>query len=167
MNLQALLTPFNLSKTQLLELIKKLNYAYPYYFKKIKKSEKTEYIKIFYGYYGKYDYELVSTAIDKLILKNKFMPAFAEINSEIEDCLIGRIFKIVNIMKDKGYFRQGVYGTREEIDKKEFEAYDAVLESLEKNNVHKYMQQEIINYIKNNKDMEEYRHLYLFEGILC
>ncbi|MDO4963002.1 MAG: replicative helicase loader/inhibitor [bacterium] len=167
MNLQALLTPFNLSKPQLLELIKKMNYAYPYYFKKIQKSEKAEYIKLFYDYYGKYDYELISNAIDKLILKNKFMPTFAEINYEIEDCLTGRIFKIVNIMKDNGYFRQGVYGTREEVDKKEFEAYDAVLESLEKKNVHKYMQQEIIAYIKNNIEMEEFRHLYLFEGILC
>ena len=71
---------------------------------------------MFYEFYHEYDYDILNKMIDKCFdFKMKYMPTFAELNNYLEDVLIGRIFEIVNIMHDKGFYRIGATGTPDEI----------------------------------------------------
>lgn len=168
MNSKILLTTYTLNNQELLKLIRKLKCLYPYFFKKLNKQELRDYVNMFYGFYHEYDYDILNKMIDKCFdFKMKYMPTFAELNNYLEDALIGRIFEIVNIMHDKGFYRIGATGTPDEISHKEFLAYDKVLEELINHNLHKAHREEIINYINDNIDMEKYKHIYLFEGIFC
>lgn len=168
MNSKISLTTYTLNKQELLKIIRKLKCLYPYFFNKMNKQELKDYINMFYELYHKYDFKLLDNTVNNCIkLGKKYMPSFAELNEILNDTLIGRIFNIVNIMHDNGYYKIGATGTTDEIKYKEFLAYDSVLAELIDNNIHKTHREEIIAYINQNQDMEEYKHMYLFEGIFC
>ena len=87
------------------KIVNVLRIAYPYYFKDMEKESTIMFNQLYYSKLKKYDYVVVSSAINKIIEKSEFMPTIAEILTEC-DKETRRLYKI-KIVKvyANGYFK--------------------------------------------------------------
>lgn len=74
-------------------IVNVLRIAYPYYFKDMEKESTIMFNQLYYSKLKKYDYVVVSSAINKIIEKSEFMPTIAEILTEC-DKETRRLYKI-------------------------------------------------------------------------
>ena len=87
------------------KLVNVLRIAYPYYFKDMEKESTIMFNQLYYSKLKKYDYVVVSSAINKIIEKSEFMPTIAEILTEC-DKETRRLYKIkIDKMYANGYFK--------------------------------------------------------------
>lgn len=75
------------------KIVNVLRIAYPYYFKDMEKESTIMFNQLYYSKLKKYDYVVVSSAINKIIEKSEFMPTIAEILTEC-DKETRRLYKI-------------------------------------------------------------------------
>lgn len=142
--------------------IGKLKLAYPYYFKDLSKEEIVGLISIYQENLSCYNAETLANAINKIINTNKFMPAIAEI---VEICEKSQIFKqnrIIELMKNDGYFKNGEYGELDLIQQDK--NYTKTLMWVEKNCIPSWLKEDMKFYnlklienknAKNPKQIEE------------
>ena len=87
------------------KIVNVLRIAYPYYFKDMEKESTIMFNQLYYSKLKKYDYVVVSSAINKIIEKSEFMPTIAEILTEC-DKETRRLYKIkIDKMYANGYFK--------------------------------------------------------------
>ena len=87
------------------KLVNVLRIAYPYYFKDMEKESTIMFNQLYYSKLKKYDYVVVSSAINKIIEKSEFMPTIAEILTEC-DKETRRLYKIkIDKMYKNGFFK--------------------------------------------------------------
>ena len=87
------------------KIVNVLRIAYPYYFKDMEKESTIMFNQLYYSKLKKYDYIVVSSAINKIIEKSEFMPTIAEILTEC-DKETRRLYKIkIDKMYANGYFK--------------------------------------------------------------
>lgn len=87
------------------KIVNVLRIAYPYYFKDMEKESTIMFNQLYYSKLKKYDYVVVSSAINKIIEKSEFMPTIAEILTEC-DKEARRLYKIkIDKMYANGYFK--------------------------------------------------------------
>lgn len=87
------------------KIVNVLRIAYPYYFKDMEKESTIMFNQLYYSKLKKYDYVVVSSAINKIIEKNEFMPTIAEILTEC-DKETRRLYKIkIDKMYANGFFK--------------------------------------------------------------
>ena len=86
-------------------IVNVLRIAYPYYFKDMEKESTIMFNQLYYSKLKKYDYVVVSSAINKIIEKSEFMPTIAEILTEC-DKETRRLYKIkIDKMYANGFFK--------------------------------------------------------------
>lgn len=87
------------------KIVNILRIAYPYYFKDMEKESTIMFNQLYYSKLKKYDYVVVSSAINKIIEKSEFMPTIAEILTEC-DKETRRLYKIkIDKMYANGFFK--------------------------------------------------------------
>lgn len=87
------------------KIVNVLRIAYPYYFKDMEKESTIMFNQLYYSKLKKYDYLVVSSAINKIIEKSEFMPTIAEILTEC-DKETRRLYKIkIDKMYANGFFK--------------------------------------------------------------
>ena len=87
------------------KIVNVLRIAYPYYFKDMEKESTIMFNQLYYSKLKKYDYVVVSSAINKIIEKSEFMPTIAEILTEC-DKETRRLYKIkIDKMYENGFFK--------------------------------------------------------------
>ena len=87
------------------KIVNVLRIAYPYYFKDMEKESTIMFNQLYYSKLKKYDYVVVSSAINKIIEKSEFMPTIAEILAEC-DKETRRLYKIkIDKMYANGFFK--------------------------------------------------------------
>ena len=87
------------------KIVNVLRIAYPYYFKDMEKESTIMFNQLYYSKLKKYDYVVVSSAINKIIEKSEFMPTIAEILTEC-DKETRRLYKIkIDKMYANGFFK--------------------------------------------------------------
>lgn len=87
------------------KIVNVLRIAYPYYFKDMEKESTIMFNQLYYSKLKKYDYVVVSSAINKIIEKSEFMPTIAEILTEC-DKETRRLYKIkIDKMYKNGFFK--------------------------------------------------------------
>lgn len=87
------------------KIVNVLRIAYPYYFKDMEKESTIMFNQLYYSKLKRYDYVVVSSAINKIIEKSEFMPTIAEIITEC-DKETRRLYKIkIDKMYANGYFK--------------------------------------------------------------
>lgn len=87
------------------KIVNMLRIAYPYYFKDMEKESTIMFNQLYYSKLKKYDYVVVSSAINKIIEKSEFMPTIAEILTEC-DKETRRLYKIkIDKMYANGFFK--------------------------------------------------------------
>ena len=87
------------------KIVNVLRIAYPYYFKDMEKESTIMFNQLYYSKLKKYDYVVVSSAINKIIEKSEFMPTIAEILAEC-DKETRRLYKIkIDTLYETGYFK--------------------------------------------------------------
>lgn len=87
------------------EIVNILRIAYPYYFKDMEKESTIMFNQLYYSKLKRYDYVVVSSAINKIIEKSEFMPTIAEILTEC-DKETRRLYKIkIDKMYANGFFK--------------------------------------------------------------
>lgn len=86
-------------------IVNVLRIAYPYYFKDMEKESTIMFNQLYYSKLKRYDYIVVSSAINKIIEKSEFMPTIAEILTEC-DKETRRLYKIkIDKMYANGFFK--------------------------------------------------------------
>ena len=73
-----------MEQSNLSKIFKALKLAYPYYFKTLTEEDSAMFLQLYYSKLKKYRYEIVSKAIDNLIITNDFMPSLAEVIKECD-----------------------------------------------------------------------------------
>lgn len=87
------------------KIVNILRIAYPYYFKDMEKESTIMFNQLYYSKLKRYDYVVVSSAINKIIEKSEFMPTIAEILTEC-DKETRRLYKIkIDKMYANGFFK--------------------------------------------------------------
>ena len=87
------------------KIVNVLRIAYPYYFKDMEKESTIMFNQLYYSKLKKYDYVVVSSAINTIIEKSEFMPTIAEILTEY-DKETRRLYKIkIDKMYANGFFK--------------------------------------------------------------
>lgn len=94
-----------MEQSNLSKIVNVLRIAYPYYFKDMEKESTIMFNQLYYSKLKKYDYTVVSSAINKIIEKSEFMPTIAEILTEC-DKETRRLYKIkIDKMYANGFFK--------------------------------------------------------------
>lgn len=87
------------------KIVNVLRIAYPYYFKDMEKESTIMFNQLYYSKLKKYDYVVVSSAINKIIEKSEFMPTIAEILTEC-DKDTRKLYKLkIDKMYANGFFK--------------------------------------------------------------
>ena len=87
------------------KIVNVLRIAYPYYFKDMEKESTIMFNQLYYSKLKRYDYVVVSNAINKIIENSEFMPTIAEIIAEC-DKETRKLYKIkIDKMYSNGYFK--------------------------------------------------------------
>lgn len=101
-----------MEQSSFVKIIRVLQVAYPYYFKDMSKETSVAFMQLYFSKLKKYDYKVVSTAIDNIITDNKYMPTLAEVIKECENQ-----YKEYNIRRIQEMYKQGYFKTDEEYGK--------------------------------------------------
>ena len=87
------------------KIVNVLRIAYPYYFKDMEKESTIMFNQLYYSKLKRYDYVVVSNAINNIIENSEFMPTIAEIMAEC-DKETRKLYKIkIDKMHSNGYFK--------------------------------------------------------------
>ena len=87
------------------KIVNVLRIAYPYYFKDMEKESTIMFNQLYYSKLKRYDYVVVSNAINKIIENSEFMPTIAEIMAEC-DKETRKLYKMkIDKMYSNGYFK--------------------------------------------------------------
>lgn len=87
------------------KIVNVLRIAYPYYFKDMEKESTIMFNQLYYSKLKRYDYVVVSNAINNIIENSEFMPTIAEIIAEC-DKETRKLYKIkIDKMYSNGYFK--------------------------------------------------------------
>ena len=87
------------------KIVNVLRIAYPYYFKDMEKESTIMFNQLYYSKLKRYDYVVVSNAINNIIENSEFMPTIAEIMAEC-DKETRKLYKIkIDKMYSDGYFK--------------------------------------------------------------
>lgn len=87
------------------KIVNVLRIAYPYYFKDMEKESTIMFNQLYYSKLKRYDYVVVSNAINNIIENSEFMPTIAEIVAEC-DKETRKLYKIkIDKMYSNGYFK--------------------------------------------------------------
>ena len=87
------------------KIVNVLRIAYPYYFKDREKESTIMFNQLYYSKLKRYDYVVVSNAINNIIENSEFMPTIAEIIAEC-DKETRKLYKIkIDKMYSNGYFK--------------------------------------------------------------
>lgn len=87
------------------KIVNILRIAYSYYFKDMEKESTIMFNQLYYSKLKRYDYVVVSSAINKIIEKSEFMPTIAEILTEC-DKETRRLYKVkIDKMYTNGFFK--------------------------------------------------------------
>ena len=87
------------------KIVNVLRIAYPYYFKDMEKESTIMFNQLYYSKLKRYDYVVVSNAINKIIENSEFMPTIAEIIAEC-DKETRKLYKMkIDKMYSNGYFK--------------------------------------------------------------
>lgn len=87
------------------KIVNVLRIAYPYYFKDMEKESTIMFNQLYYSKLKRYDYVVVSNAINNIIENSEFMPTIAEIMAEC-DKETRKLYKIkIDKMYANGYFK--------------------------------------------------------------
>ena len=87
------------------KIVNVLRIAYPYYSKDMEKESTIMFNQLYYSKLKRYDYVVVSNAINNIIENSEFMPTIAEIMAEC-DKETRKLYKIkIDKMYSNGYFK--------------------------------------------------------------
>lgn len=101
-----------MEQSSFVKIIRVLQVAYPYYFKDMSKETSVAFMQLYFSKLKKYDYKVVSTAIDNIITDNKYMPTLAEVLKECE-----KQYKEINMKRIQEMYKQGYFKTDQEYGK--------------------------------------------------
>lgn len=74
-----------------------------------------ETLAVWYTFFVNVEIDDFKEAIKRLIANNKFMPSIAEIIDECKKVNAKKVFGILELMKQDGYFKKGKFGDLDEV----------------------------------------------------
>lgn len=110
-------------------------------------------IKIWYEYFDGISYTTLLQAIKEIVLESKFFPNAPTLKKKCIEVNKNRIFGVINLMKEDGYFKRGTYGDLS--SEQELRNYDKTLMWLEKGIIPEFLKEDIKYYMnKYDKQIE-------------
>lgn len=156
-----------MKKSELTVIIKELYKKYPQEFDSMKKNEKLRYAKELYDTVGKYDAQLVMSAVLRIFNRNYPKPPNKQqLLLYISRMLFERASEVFCRMHKNGYFKQNLSGSEEEIKQKEFELFMEVSEDFIRYRLSPRWKMEIIDAPNKYDYVSEFKGLILFDESL-
>lgn len=156
-----------MTKSELSVIIKELYKKYPQEFDSMNKSEKVRYANELYDTVGKYDAQLVMSAILRIFNRNyPKTPNKQQLLMYISRMLFERASEVFCKMHKFGYFRQNLSGSDEEIKKREYELFMQVSEDFIRYTLSPRWKKEIIEAPNKYDYVSEFKGLILFDDTL-
>lgn len=156
-----------MTKSELSVIIKELYKKYSQEFDSMNKSEKVRYANELYDTVGKYDAQLVMSAILRIFNRNYPKPPNKQqLLLYVSRMLFERRSDVFIKMYDNGYYKIGLTGSEEEVSRKAFEKWDKIAIEFLKDRVSHKTRLELGCAVNEYDYLNEYRGLILFDDDL-
>ena len=156
-----------MTKSELSVILKELYKKYPQEFNSMNKSEKVRYANELYDTVGKYDAQLVMSAILRIFNRNyPKSPSKQQLLLYISRMLFERRSNVFCEMHRHGYYDQFFSGTPEEIIEKARWHWDKLAVEFLQDKVSTRTRMELEKAVEEYDYLSEYRGLILFDDTL-
>lgn len=116
------------------------------------KSMDQEQLESWYDYFRDVSYSTLSNAIKEIVLESRYFPTISQLKDKCKEENKKYILSIIEQMKKCGYFKKGV---KELTDSHAQRSYDKTLMWLEEGKLPEFVENDIKEFLKQNKQIDQ------------
>ena len=116
------------------------------------KSMDQEQLESWYDYFRDVSYPTLSNAIKEIVLESRYFPTISQLKDKCKEENKKYILSIIEQMKKCGYFKKGV---KELTDSHAQRSYDKTLMWLEEGKLPEFVENDIKEFLKQNKQIDQ------------
>ena len=111
-----------------------------------------EQLESWYEYFSDISYLTLNNAIKEIVIELKYFPTISQLKDKCKDINKKNILSIIEKMKESGYFKKGII---ELTDSHALRSYEKTLMWLDEGNLPEFVENDIKEFLKQNKQIEQ------------
>ena len=116
------------------------------------KNMDQEQLESWFEYFSDVSYSTLDNAIKEIVEESKYFPTISQLKDKCKEVNKKYIITIIDRMKENGYFKKGV---KELIDSHAQRSYDKTLMWLEEGKLPEFVENDIKEFLKQNKQIDQ------------
>lgn len=116
------------------------------------KNMDQEQLESWFEYFSDVSYSTLNNAIKEIVSESKYFPTISQLKDKCKEVNKKYIVSIIDRMKESGYFKKGV---EELTDSQAFRNYEKTLMWLDEGNLPEFVENDIKEFLKQNKQIEQ------------
>ncbi len=116
------------------------------------KNMDQEQLESWFEYFSDVSYSTLDNAIKEIVLESRYFPTISQLKDKCKEENKKYILSIIEQMKKCGYFKKGV---KELIDSHAQRSYDKTLMWLEEGKLPEFVENDIKEFLKQNKQIDQ------------
>ena len=111
-----------------------------------------EQLESWYEYFSDISYLTLNNAIKEIVIELKYFPTISQLKDKCKEINKKNILSIIEKMKESGYFKKGII---ELTDSHALRSYEKTLMWLDEGNLPEFVENDIKEFLKQNKLIEQ------------
>lgn len=116
------------------------------------KNMDQEQLESWFEYFSDASYSTLNNAIKEIVSESKYFPTISQLKDKCKEVNKKYIVSIIDKMKESGYFKKGV---EELTDSHALRNYEKTLMWLDEGNLPEFVENDIKEFLKQNKQIEQ------------
>lgn len=116
------------------------------------KNMDQEQLESWFEYFSDVSYSTLNNAIKEIVSESKYFPTISQLKDKCKEVNKKYIVSIIDKMKESGYFKKGV---EELTDSHALRNYEKTLMWLDEGNLPEFVETDIKEFLKQNKQIEQ------------
>ena len=116
------------------------------------KNMDQEQLESWFEYFSDVSYSTLNNAIKEIVSESKYFPTISQLKDKCKEVNKKYIVSIIDKMKESGYFKKGV---EELTDSQALRNYEKTLMWLDEGNLPEFVENDIKEFLKQNKQIEQ------------
>lgn len=116
------------------------------------KNMDQEQLESWFEYFSDVSYSTLNNAIKEIVSESKYFPTISQLKDKCKEVNKKYIVSIIDKMKESGYFKKGV---EELTDSHALRNYEKTLMWLDEGNLPEFVETDIKEFLKQNKQVEQ------------
>lgn len=116
------------------------------------KNMDQEQLESWFEYFSDVSYSTLNNAIKEIVSESKYFPTISQLKDKSKEVNKKYIISIIDKMKESGYFKKGV---EELTDSHALRSYEKTLMWLDEGNLPEFVENDIKEFLKQNKQIDQ------------